>query len=168
MQIGAFEILNHTGANALHLLESLLVRAGIPKRDPLGRSVGLHSLRHTAATFLARAGVPLIQAQHLLGHSDPKLTAALYVHLGADDLRSAVSKLPNLGGEDRKGQAEPMPLARTGTDSGSILAMGPTEGAEVEAPGTGEKSRKTRGLRQNSPSRIRTYNQAVNSRLLYR
>ena len=42
----------------------------------------------------ARAGVPLVQAQRLLGHSDPRLTSEIYVHLEADDMRAAVESLP--------------------------------------------------------------------------
>ena len=60
------------------------------KRDEHGRKVDLHALRHTFATRLARAGVELVQAQKLLGHSDPKLTAEVYTHLAPDDLRGAV------------------------------------------------------------------------------
>jgi len=85
----------HRG-NCLNLLNRLLGRAGIEKRDALGRSVGLHSLRHTCITMMARAGVPLLMAQKLVGHSDPKLTAALYTHLSGNDLRGAVEALPSL------------------------------------------------------------------------
>ncbi len=35
----------------------------------------------------------LTQAQALLGHSDPKLTASLYTHLDASDLRDAVERM---------------------------------------------------------------------------
>ncbi|NRA97354.1 MAG: tyrosine-type recombinase/integrase [Planctomycetes bacterium] len=41
-------------------------------------TVNLHALRHTFASLLARARVPLIEAQKLMGHSDPKMTAELY------------------------------------------------------------------------------------------
>lgn len=40
---------------------------------------------------MARRGVPLVVAQRVLGHSDPKLTARAYTHLEAADLRVAVS-----------------------------------------------------------------------------
>jgi integrase len=39
---------------------------------------------------MARRGVPLVVAQRVLGHSDPKLTAKVYTHLEVDDLRVAV------------------------------------------------------------------------------
>ncbi len=72
-------------ANPLRRFELIAKRAGIPKRDELSRSVCLPSIRRTAATLLSHARVPPVQPQHLLGHSDPKLTAALYVHLRRTD-----------------------------------------------------------------------------------
>jgi site-specific recombinase XerD len=42
--------------------------------------------------------VGLVQAQHLLGHSDPKLTARIYTHVGVEDLREAVDRVSVLGG----------------------------------------------------------------------
>src|SRR5262249_29019731 len=71
----------------------ILKRAGIPDVDELGRSVVIHSTRHTFASQLGRAGVGLVQAQRLLGHSTPELTAQVYTHLGIDDLRTAVERL---------------------------------------------------------------------------
>jgi integrase len=50
-------------------------------------------LRHTFATRCARSGVGLVQAQHLLGHSDPKLTAKIYSHLEPNDLRAAMDEM---------------------------------------------------------------------------
>jgi integrase len=37
----------------------------------------------------------LVHAHNLLGHSDPRLTAAIYTHLDVEDLRRAVQILPN-------------------------------------------------------------------------
>ena len=62
-----------------------------------GRKLDVHALRRTAATRLARAGAPLMHTQQILGHSDPKLTAAVYSHLEAEDLRGAVESLPPCG-----------------------------------------------------------------------
>ena len=61
--------------------------------DELGRYVVIHGLRHSFTTMLARNNVGLVQAQRLLGHSTPELTAQVYTHLGIDDLRGAVEKL---------------------------------------------------------------------------
>ena len=79
--------------NALRRLRSLLDQAAIPVHDEHG-SVDLHALRHTFVTRLARAGVSQTVAQHLAGHSDPRLTAQVYTHLGTEDMRAAVESLP--------------------------------------------------------------------------
>lgn len=39
---------------------------------------------------MARNGALLAVTQRIFGHSDPKLTARVYVHLGSEDLRGAV------------------------------------------------------------------------------
>lgn len=44
-----------------------------------------HMLRHTYATNLYRAGVPLRAAQKLLGHSSIQMTANIYTHLEDED-----------------------------------------------------------------------------------
>jgi integrase len=86
--------------NPMRILDRVLDRAGIAKWDPRGEKLDIHALRHTFATRMARAGVPLSQAQAALGHSDPKLTAQVYTHLQAEDLRgslAAMAKLPEIG-----------------------------------------------------------------------
>jgi len=45
---------------------------------------------------MARNNVPLVKAQRILGHSDPKLTARHYVGLDVEDLREAVEAVPVL------------------------------------------------------------------------
>jgi len=55
--------------------------------------VSFHSLRHGFATALARQGVHPRVAQQLLGHSDPRLTMAVYSHSAPDLERSAVAKV---------------------------------------------------------------------------
>ena len=52
--------------------------------------VRFHDLRHSAATNLLRAGVPLQHAQRLLRHASIKTTVDLYGHLDLSDLRAAV------------------------------------------------------------------------------
>lgn len=78
---------------SLYRFRELCQEAGIPEVDELGRKIDIHSLRHTFCSELGRAGVGLTQAQKLLGHSDPKLTASLYTHLGVEDLREAVERV---------------------------------------------------------------------------
>ncbi len=70
--------------------------AKISKRDDRGRVLDVHCLRHTFATMLAKANVPLQQAQQLMRHSDPRLTSSVYTHLTVLDSAAAVAKLPNV------------------------------------------------------------------------
>ena len=79
--------------NPMRILHRLLLAARIPRINPQGERIDIHGLRHSAATRFARNGVPLIHTQRILGHSDPKLTAAVYTHLDAEDLRGAVETL---------------------------------------------------------------------------
>ena len=82
--------------NALKRLRDTLELAGIPRVNERGEKIDIHALRHTFASRLARNGVGIAQAQKLLGHSDPRLTMAIYTHLGTEELRGAVESLPPL------------------------------------------------------------------------
>jgi hypothetical protein len=52
----------------------------------------------------------LIEAQKLLGHSDPKLTAQIYTHLEVEQLRDAIDKLPEPETDPRDRAKAPEPL----------------------------------------------------------
>ena len=54
------------------LIRRLARRAGIPAADHLSP----HSLRHSFATGLLGAGVPLQDVQDAMGHADPRTTRA--------------------------------------------------------------------------------------------
>ncbi len=56
-----------------------MIRAGVPW-------AGFHTLRHTCASMLFRAGWNAKQAQVVLGHHSPAFTLATYVHLIPEDL----------------------------------------------------------------------------------
>ena len=73
--------------------------AGIPKRDARGRTVDVHALRHTFATSLARAKVPVQIAQKLLRHATPAMTLNIYTHCELGDFNAAVQALPTMGRE---------------------------------------------------------------------
>lgn len=60
-------------------------RAGI-------REFRIHDLRHTFASWLVCAGVPLTEIRDLLGHASIKQSER-YSHLAPENLRSAISKL---------------------------------------------------------------------------
>ncbi len=80
--------------NLLRAFNLDLAAAGIPKRDAQGRTVDVHSLRHTFATLLARNGVSPGVAQKLMRHSDIRLTMNTYTHLDLADIAGAVAALP--------------------------------------------------------------------------
>jgi integrase len=52
----------------------------------------IHHLRHTFASRLVSAGVPLYEVKELLGHASVKMTER-YAHLAPENLRAAVSVL---------------------------------------------------------------------------
>jgi len=52
-----------------------------------------HTLRHTVATLLVRAGVPLIEVSKLLGHKDSRITEKVYAKFSPDYLQNATGKL---------------------------------------------------------------------------
>jgi len=56
---------------------------------------GLHTLRHTFASHLAMAGVPLYTISKLLGHSSVQ-TTEIYSHLHPSTMDEAVKRLPSL------------------------------------------------------------------------
>jgi integrase len=68
-------------------------RAGLDAVSQRRGRLCIHSLRHTFASRLARANAGLTQAQMLLGHSTPELTAVVYTHHDDADLRAAVEKI---------------------------------------------------------------------------
>jgi site-specific recombinase XerD len=61
------------------------------------KGVTLHMLRHTFASQLAMAGVPLRQIQELMGHRSFKTTLQ-YAHLSEDHVKQQVLKLPFANG----------------------------------------------------------------------
>jgi site-specific recombinase XerD len=59
------------------------------------KAATVHTLRHSWATHLLEAGVPLPLIQRWLGHSSPR-TTALYTHLTQQIEASALDKLGEL------------------------------------------------------------------------
>lgn len=47
----------------------------------LGKSLPVHSLRHTYTSLMAEAGVPIETISRQLGHSDSKITRDVYMHV---------------------------------------------------------------------------------------
>lgn len=67
-------------------------RAGVPAKGDLG----WHTLRHSFASHLAMAGVPLLMIKDLLGHGTIEMTMR-YAHLAPSALAHAVTPLETLG-----------------------------------------------------------------------
>ena len=67
-------------------LHRVLEGAGLPK-------TGMHSLRHSAATFMLMAGLNLHQVSRYLGHSQIALTSNLYGHVLDKSMREAAEAL---------------------------------------------------------------------------
>ena len=61
-------------------------RAGIKNITP-------HILRHTAASWMAMAGVPMFEISRYLGHSDTRVTERRYAKLSPEYLRKAAKAL---------------------------------------------------------------------------
>ena len=72
--------------NALRALKVAADRAGLP-------SVGLHTLRHSAASMMLSGGVPLKVVSDILGHASVAITGDIYGHVAPDVSREAVAKL---------------------------------------------------------------------------
>lgn len=52
-----------------------------------------HTLRHTYACILYKAGIPVKDAQELIGHQDVKVLLNIYTHLDKEDKENARNKL---------------------------------------------------------------------------
>ena len=79
------------------MLARACVRAGLVNEAgaPL---VSWHGLRHTAASLMLAAGVPLPDVSAQLRHADPGITARVYSHtLGQDRQHAAASVFDRLG-----------------------------------------------------------------------
>ncbi len=107
----------------------------------------LHDLRHGAASLLVGAGVHPRIAQELLRHASSKTTMEIYSHVSAAQQREAVEVL-------QRALAESHVESHLGPDSGG------QDWAKTAETGQSERE-------SGSGGRIRTYDQAVNSRPLY-
>lgn len=72
-------------------LKRLLSEAGLP-------SLSFHALRHTAASLMVAAGVPIALVKDQLGHSSIALTSGTYSHMVPAAQREGVERLGRLIG----------------------------------------------------------------------
>ena len=84
-----------------------VARAGLPAIRP-------HNARHTAATVMLRAGVPVKVVSQRLGHPDVAVTMRVWQHVTAQDDRAAAEALGRALG---RASARPRPGRRTVTIS---------------------------------------------------
>jgi site-specific recombinase XerD len=91
-----------SGRSVENIVKKYVRQAGITKAK-----VSPHKLRHTFATLLHVNDVDLVEIQTLMGHASITSTQ-IYTHTNAGKLRSAVSRLEQIGvapPEARKGEA---------------------------------------------------------------
>ena len=62
-----------------------------------------HTLRHTAATWMAQAGVPMVEIARFLGHTSTGSTERVYAKHGPDYLRRAAAALSGPSGTGNPG-----------------------------------------------------------------
>jgi integrase len=82
-------VLEHNGRAAGSIKKAFaraVARAGIAHCSP-------HDLRRTAGSWLLQAGVPIEVVSAMLGHSDVRVTQAVYAHWNVDFLRGAADVL---------------------------------------------------------------------------
>jgi len=60
----------------------------------LPRWMRFHDLRHTTATLLLKARVPMYTFRRILRHADIKTTVGIYGHLDIEDSRDALKSMP--------------------------------------------------------------------------
>lgn len=73
--------------NVARAFTTAVAKAGLPA------DVTIHTLRHSAASFLLAAGVPMKVVQKILGHSSMAITSDIYSHVAPELETEAASKL---------------------------------------------------------------------------
>ena len=94
----------HTG----HLIEPKTAWRRILQRAGL-EGLRIHDLRHTAASWLANQGTPLMVIGAALGHTQASTTSR-YAHLAVDPVRQAMDRAGNAMLATRNAPAEVVPL----------------------------------------------------------
>lgn len=77
------------------MVEKDLETAGVPYRDASGKQFDFHAWRGQLATLLNQSGTPLVTAQRIMRHSDPKLTANMYTDVFEEDKARELAKIPS-------------------------------------------------------------------------
>jgi integrase len=113
-----------------------LIAGGIEFINAKGYRADFHSLRHTLATNLARAGTAPRVAMEIMRHSDMRLTAKTYTDAGLLPVADAVLKLPSLVlKKSADSQIDSQGLFRPSHDQSGASANS-TTGYYLELPGS--------------------------------
>ena len=72
--------------NLYRLFQQISAKAGLPR-------IAVHDLRHSVATAMKEANVPIKDAQMILGHADPTTTMRIYQHSSLDSKKNALDRL---------------------------------------------------------------------------
>ena len=157
----------------MSVFKSDLKAAGIEFLNADGKRADFHSLRHTLATNLARAGTSPRIAMEVMRHSDIKLTTKTYTDAGLLPVADAVVNLPSLVRKPRSTQIGTQSLFRAGQDQSTLgTDMPPNDDLQALGIKQLEQDNATlvptgQELANGSGGRARTYDQSVNSRPLY-
>lgn len=87
-------------SNLRREFDKLTRRAGIGHWHP-------HELRHSAASLLSAAGVPIEQISDVLGHEGPRTTAAVYRHLVNPSVSAGKAPMDTLFEAGTEAESEP-------------------------------------------------------------
>ena len=82
-----------------YLLAKYCDRAGTTSPSLAGKRLHPHSLRHSAAVHLLKAGVDLVTISHWLGHASPNTTHR-YAAIDLETKRAALNKARPTDGDD--------------------------------------------------------------------
>jgi len=115
----------------VRILDRDLRLAGIPKVDERGRTVDVHSLRHTFGTLLSVAGVAPRTAQAAMRHSSIDLTMNVYTDPKLLDVAGAMESLPMLSLSASAESAK-----ATGTDDSTVSPLAPMLAPTLGKPTT--------------------------------
>jgi len=117
---------------------------------PRVRPLRFHDLRHTTASLLVSAGVPIMAVSRILRHSDIRVTSDVYSHLAPEYLTAEVDRL-KLGG-DAPELLEPMRAVVAAAQRGPPVVQGvgqkdaSPEPAGVSSVDSGLFAARSRGL----------------------
>jgi len=83
-------------ANLRRSLRTVTEQAGLGRWHP-------HELRHSAASLLSAAGVPLEEVADVLGHASTRVTSATYRHRTTPTVEAAAGPMEQILGSPRHG-----------------------------------------------------------------